>query len=497
MKNENKLKKEHNLTKHICEEHNNDDCEKIIQNNILNEDIINKSSNKENLDIFKIFDDKKNDYYDKNLKNELMKKENLNEVIKVKKIKKENNDLENNLKLYKKIKRAIIEICSKIESNLNYIYNETNETNEKSTNMKNSNIFNTVEKNNYVELIKEYKAKINSSQEEINIVMRLNNIDLLDNEINTKEKISQNLKFENSFLNKVNRKQIKNIYVLDSKKKNREDIKQMNNKIINLKEEIKLKKEYLKLNSIKISNQNSIIKKLEKKCLIIKENIEYQKNKKINELKNKNIKNSNSNNLDILNLQFSTKNDLFHSNEKKYINLIEQQKLMITQIKTDIDSLNYQIKEIDKQILKNKLKHKSIKKISPIKKSTTCQNIYQHNINMTKRNILKPIQPRNNSVIFNNKWINIKERNKSVDNIFLKPLKNTTKKIKVKIIKNNTFNEIEQLKLDIQQFLKKETLFDKYNHNCFNHKTTNSRNIHLKKIKIPNKDIDEILISNN
>ena len=138
MKNENKLKKEHNLTKHICEEHNNDDCEKIIQNNILNEDIINKSSNKENLDIFKIFDDKKNDYYDKNLKNELMKKENLNEVIKVKKIKKENNDLENNLKLYKKIKRAIIEICSKIELNLNYIYNETN---EKSKNIKNSNIF--------------------------------------------------------------------------------------------------------------------------------------------------------------------------------------------------------------------------------------------------------------------------------------------------------------------------------------------------------------------
>ena len=114
-----------------------------------------------------------------------MKKENLNEVIKVKKIKKENNDLENNLKLYKKIKRAIIEICSKIESNLNYIYNETN---EKSKNIKNSKIFYTIEKNNYIELIKEYKEKINNSQEEINIVMRLNNIDLLDNEINTKEK---------------------------------------------------------------------------------------------------------------------------------------------------------------------------------------------------------------------------------------------------------------------------------------------------------------------
>ena len=68
MKNENKLKKEHNLTKHICEEHNNDDCEIINKNNLLNEDMINKSSNKENLNYFKIFDDKKNDYYDKNLK---------------------------------------------------------------------------------------------------------------------------------------------------------------------------------------------------------------------------------------------------------------------------------------------------------------------------------------------------------------------------------------------------------------------------------------------
>ena len=114
-----------------------------------------------------------------------MKNENLNELIKVKKIKKENNDLKNNLKLYKKIKRAIIEICSKIELNLNYIYNETN---EKSKNIKNSNIFYTIEKNNYIELIKEYKEKINNSQEEINIVMRLNNIDLLDNEINTKKK---------------------------------------------------------------------------------------------------------------------------------------------------------------------------------------------------------------------------------------------------------------------------------------------------------------------
>ena len=37
-----------------------------------------------------------------------MKNENLNELIKVKKIKKENNDLKNNLKPYKKIKREII-----------------------------------------------------------------------------------------------------------------------------------------------------------------------------------------------------------------------------------------------------------------------------------------------------------------------------------------------------------------------------------------------------
>ena len=494
MKNENKIKKEENLSNQICEEHNNDDSEIINKDNILNENI-NKTLSNENLDCFKNKDNKNKDSYDKNLKNELMANVNFNDEQKEKKIKNEKIDLENNLQLFNKLKRSIIQISSKIESYLNYFYSETN---EKSIIYKNSNNFYSFKTNNsYLELIKNYKEKIKNAQEEINIVMSLNNIDLLDNEIDKKEKMCESLKFENSFLNKINKKQIKNIYVLDSKKKKREDIIQLNNKIINLKEEIKLKKDYLKLNSIKISNQNSIIKKLEKKCLIIKENIEYQKNKKINELKNKNIKNSNSNNLDILNLQFSTKNDLFHSNEKKYINLIEQQKLMITQIKTDIDSLNYQIKEIDKQILKNKLKHKSIKKISPIKKSTTCQNIYQHNINMTKRNILKPIQPRNNSVIFNNKWINIKERNKSVDNIFLKPLKNTTKKIKVKIIKNNTFNEIEQLKLDIQQFLKKETLFDKYNHNCFNHKTTNSRNIHLKKIKIPNKDIDEILISNN
>ena len=116
---------------------------------------------------------------------------------------------------------------------------------------------------------------------------------------------------------------------------------------------------------------------------------------------------------------------------------------------------------------------------------------------MTRRNILKPIKPRNKSVIINKKSIDTKERNKSVDNLFLKPLKKMINNSKVKLIKNNTFNEIEQLKFDIQQFLKKESLFDKYNNNFIINKTKNSKNIHLKKIKIPNKEIDEIFISNN
>ena len=496
MENENKLKKEENLSNQICEEHNNDDSEIINKDNILNENINNKTLSNENLDCFKNIDNKNNDSYDKNLKNELMANVNFNNEQKEKKIKNEKIDLENNLQLFNKLKRSIIQISSKIESYLNYFYSETN---EKSIIYKNSNNFYSFKTNNsYLELIKNYKEKIKNAQEEINIVMSLNNIDLLDNEIDKKEKMCESLKFENSFLNKINKKQIKNIYVLDSKKKKREDIIQLNNKIINLKEEIKLKKDYLKLNSNRISNQNSLIKKLEKKCNVVKENIEYKKNKKINELNNKNIKNLNNINFDILNIQFSTKKGLFHSNERKYINLIEQQKLMITQIKTDIDSLNFQIKEIDKQILKNKLKQKSMKRLSPIKNSTTTsQTIFQPNNSQRKRNILKPIQPRNKSVMINKNLIKIKEANKSVDNLLLKSHKNITNKIKVKLIKNNTFNEIERLKFDIQQFLKKESLFDKYNNNFIINKTKNSKNIHLKKIKIPNKEIDEIFISNN
>ena len=99
--------------------------------------------------------------------------------------------------------------------------------------------------------------------------------------------------------------------------------------------------------------------------------------------------------------------------------------------------------------------------------------------------------------MINKNLIKIKEANKSVDNLLLKSHKNITNKIKVKLIKNNTFNEIERLKFDIQQFLKKESLFDKYNNNFIINKTKNTKNIHLKKIKIPNKEIDEIFISNN
>ncbi len=278
-----------------------------------------------------------------------MKNENLNELIKVKKIKKENNDLKNNLKLYKKIKRAIIEICSKIELNLNYIYNETN---EKSKNIKNSKIFYTIEKNNYIELIKEYKEKINNSQEEINIVMRLNNIDLLDNEINKKEKISDNLKFENAFLNKINRKQIKNIYVLDSKKNKREDIMQLNKKIINLKEEIKLKKEFLQIYQLKIKKQRVKIEKIEKNCKLINENITYQKKKESEELEelydekrfleNKNVED--------LNKDYKNKQKTFNLEEKKFQNLIKDQQILKSQLKSEIDLLYSEIIETEKNL---------------------------------------------------------------------------------------------------------------------------------------------------
>ena len=213
MENENKIKKEENLSNQICEEHNNDDSEIINKDNILNENINNKTLSNENLDCFKNKDNKNKDSYDKNLKNELMANVNFNDEQKEKKIKNEKIDLENNLQLFNKLKRSIIQISSKIESYLNYFYSETN---EKSIIYKNSNNFYSFKTNNsYLELIKNYKEKIKNAQEEINIVMSLNNIDLLDNEINKKEKISDNLKFENEFLNKINRKQIKNIYVID------------------------------------------------------------------------------------------------------------------------------------------------------------------------------------------------------------------------------------------------------------------------------------------
>ena len=232
---------------------------------------------------------------------------------------------------FNKHKINLMKICVEIEDNLSQIYfkidNNNNEINTK-------NNINKEEKE-ILKKIKNYKERIKSAQNELDIELKINKVDELENNLKQKKNYLLKLKNENKAL-----KSLKNLQEKDEKDikdllNKKEELFNMNEKIIKIKDEAKIKKNYYKTLIEQIKNQNQQINSLKNKCELINKNILYYKQKQIQT--NKNIENNNNINYDNIDL-----NQIKYIYNEKALNIIEKQE----KIKNKIQSQNIKIQEI-------------------------------------------------------------------------------------------------------------------------------------------------------
>ena len=411
------------------------------------------------------------------------------------------------IEIFNKNKNSLLQICSEIEENLNNIYNTAEKNEENLTMNKTQNI--KSQKSNYklskeqkeiLRKINSYKNKIKFAQNELDAQLSLNKADELENALKERKNYLENIKRENTAL-----KNLKNFQQNDEKEVKdmllkKEEIYLVQEKINKIKDEAKIKKDYNHTLSEKIKSQKDEINKLEYKCDLINQNINYYKKKKIETIKTKDallmndINNEKQNlNLDDLKKSYEeTKDTLL----EKQINIklkIEEQNKRINEIINDNNVISTKIEKIMLVIknnmnkiinLENKLKRKEKEK----------ENILINSLNEKKRrNTLADRKP------FHIGPINLKPKTKKVFDYqkYLKDLEKNKNKIKLYSSvetnpKTKTLREIEKLRTDIQQTIKKNELDEKIDKIMVKFK--NGKMNGIKNIKI---NINNNIINNN
>lgn len=110
----------------------------------------------------------------------------------------------------------------------------------------------------------------------------------------------------------------------------------MNEKILKIKEEINVKRDYYKTIVEKMKSQNEKIKELQDRCDLINENIEYYKKKQIKEIKKQNeIENGKDNkeiDLEKLEKDYKEKMSKYKEKEEKLKSKVKEQNIKIKNI---------------------------------------------------------------------------------------------------------------------------------------------------------------------
>ena len=406
------------------------------------------------------------------------------------------------IEIFNKNKKTLMIICTEIEDNLNNIYFNQGKNNEDSNAMNKTQNINSSNKNSKItkeqkEIIKKinnYKIRVKSAQEELDIQLKLSKADELENTLKEKKKYLENIKRENEVL-----KNIKNFQETDEKEiKNmlnkKEELYSVNEKINKIKGEAKIKKDYNHTLSEKIKSQNDQINSLLNKFNLINQNIEYFKKKQINAIQaqNNGILNNDMNNK-IENIDLKEIKKLYEEKVEKIVEKQERIKLKIKEQNTKIkEIINYNEKlsvNIDKIMLKIK---NNMSKIMTYENELKRKEILLYD-SMTKnkrKNTLSDRKP------FHVGSINIKPKTKKIFDYqkYLKEFEKNKNKIKVYSsvdtnTKSKTLKEIEKLRSDIQLSIQNNELDEKIDEiiNKIKHGKKNNN------IKIINNDEDDVL----
>ncbi len=298
--------------------------------------------------------------------------------------------------------------------------------------------------NDFINKIDIYKNKIN--QINFNIYNSNTCLTLIKKEdilYNLKEELI-NLKKENETLNKIKKEQQIGF------KENIEKINCLNDKIINencinLKNKIKLLKEYNNKDYNELKIQDNEINKIQDYCKLINDNIENKK-----KLKNNNISTIDEE-IKRLSDEIIQNESLLQNQERTFKKNIKNQIDKINKLKEEINILKIQVNHTKKDETLNLLKYKELSKLK--------ENIDKKLFQSESEKIFKIYNSNNNSISFKNNNIPFeigKFRNKSQDIINLnnkinfsknKPtLKYTLKKInseRTKNIRKLLFNDLQ------------------------------------------------------
>ena len=393
-------------------------------------------------------------------------------------IKKEKDNNKNNSKenfeaeekklteIFNKNKKNLMEICSEIEEHLSKLYTSKGkiEDNNKLNKTQNINSYNnsksSKEQNELIKKINNYKMKINTAQNELDVLLRLNKVDELENILQERKRYLEKIKRENSVLKKMKSLQEKDEKEVKDIINKKEELFSVNEKINKMKDESKIKKDYNHTLSEKIKSQNEQINNLQNKCHLINQNIEYYKKKQIQSIK---INNDSDNNNEIENLNL---NDLKKLYEEKVNNIVEKQEM----IKIKIKEQNIKIKEIKdfNEVISTKIEKIMLQIKNNLRKIITFENelkrkeyLIYDSINKRKNTLAdrKPfhvgpinIKPKTKKIFDYQKYLKDFEKNKNRIKVFSSVDVNS---------KPKTLREIEKLRTDIQQAIKKNELDEK------------------------------------
>ena len=321
-----------------------------------------------------------------------------------------NEQLKENLKI----------ICNKIET----VLSEFKDIKENNVVNKTQQIYYN-DPNSKINTINKLKQKIDSLQNSLDNLYDINKINKIESEIKKKISCIKKMSEEQSLLCDLIKNQKKDIDDYSSKFKENKEISEMRNKLNFAKEENHLKKESYTVLNAKVKGQMSKIDILEKQMNIIKQNIEYQKNKQKKEVeKSLNFEEDETeenykNNLDNYLITEKMLISEIGEEEKNFQNEIYQQNQIIQNLKEKINQLyeyknqlkkEGKIKKIKLLKYKSNEKDKTVKNFGNKYKTSGKSLDYKVQINNIKKFSYKPVESPKNSTQLNN--INIKVNNR-------------------------------------------------------------------------------------
>ena len=289
-------------------------------------------------------------------------------------------EYEQSLETYNKLKQYIITVCSQIENNFNKIYGSDSNNNNKNTPIKNDNnssnsgATDNKEMEETLKKIKEYQIKTKELQKEVELIIKLNKINELEGILEIKKNYLAQLESENKSLNNVKNIQEKGIKEYSKNDTKRQELISLVEKIKKIKEEIKIKKDYYKLTDEKLKNQNKKINELTNKCVIIKKNIEIYKKKKENEILNNKQEEENQMQKDEINKiinDYEEENKILCEKEKNYKNVIKEQNTNINKLKEELNNITNEINDTDSKIKEVQSKISTIEYNNRIKQNNS------------------------------------------------------------------------------------------------------------------------------